>query len=190
MHSLRPNHFSTNSGFLRLDTSLFQSSKGKRGPLTSIGTRSFFDGRTLRDKRVLVYQHSAVGRDLLVEILEHFGVEVVKAGRSDTFAPIDTENIDDSTLAVIQELVDRAVAAHGPLYAVLSTDGDSDTPLILELDQESSRVHFFGGDLLGILAAEFLRADAVVVPIGCNDAVDHCELQPLSKQKLGSARHS
>ncbi len=148
----------------------------------------FFDGRTLRDKRVLVYQHSAVGRDLLVEILEHFGVEVVKAGRSDTFVPIDTENIDDSTLAVIQELVDRAVAAHGPLYAVLSTDGDSDRPLILGLDQESSRVHFFGGDLLGIVAAEFLRADAVVVPISCNDAVDHCELATIveAKTRIGS----
>ena len=136
----------------------------------------FFKGGSLGGKRVMVYQHSAVGRDLLAEILEHLGAEVVKAGRSDTFVPIDTENIDASALAVIQELVDKAVATHGPLYAVVSTDGDSDRPLILGADQGTSKVHFFGGDLVGMVVAEFLRADAVVVPISCNDAVDRGKL--------------
>src|SRR5580692_10970853 len=53
---------------------------------------NFFAGTTLNGKRLLVYQHSAVGRDLLAEILERFGAQVVRAGRSDTFVPIDTEN--------------------------------------------------------------------------------------------------
>ena len=66
----------------------------------------FFAGSTLNGKRILVYQHSAVGRDLLVEILERLGAQVVKAGRSDTFVPIDTENIDAAQLAVIQGLAD------------------------------------------------------------------------------------
>ena len=42
----------------------------------------FFSGRLLKGKRILVYQHSAVGRDLLAEILEKFGAEVIPAGRS------------------------------------------------------------------------------------------------------------
>src|ERR1700733_1256791 len=43
---------------------------------------NFFHGSTLEGKRILVYQHSAVGRDLLVEILERLGAQVVKGGRS------------------------------------------------------------------------------------------------------------
>jgi hypothetical protein len=34
------------------------------------------------------------------------------------------------------------------------------------------KAHFFGGDLVGMVVAEYLKADAVVVPISCNDAVD------------------
>src|SRR5271155_5525329 len=41
----------------------------------------FFKGSTLNGKRILVYQHSAVGRDLLVEILERLGAQVAKGGR-------------------------------------------------------------------------------------------------------------
>src|ERR1700684_842558 len=43
---------------------------------------NFFAGSTLNGKRILVYQHSAVGRDLLGEILERLGALVVKGGRS------------------------------------------------------------------------------------------------------------
>ena len=92
---------------------------------------NFFSGSSLNGKRLLVYQHSAVGRDLLVEILERLGAQVVKGGRSETFVPIDTENIDAAQLAVIQALADEAAASSGPLHAVVSTDGDSDRPLVL-----------------------------------------------------------
>jgi phosphomannomutase len=54
---------------------------------------------------------------------------------------------------------------------VVSTDGDSDRPLILGVDADN-RVHFFGGDLLGIVVADYLNADAISVPISANDAVD------------------
>jgi phosphomannomutase len=147
----------------------------------------FFKGGALAGKRIMVYQHSAVGRDLLAEILEHLGANVVRAGRSDTFVPIDTENIDASALAVIQNLVDKEIDKHGPLYAVVSTDGDSDRPLIFGVDQ-ASNVHFFGGDLVGMVVAEFLRPDAIVVPISCNDAVDRGKLSCLvePKTRIGS----
>jgi phosphomannomutase len=146
---------------------------------------NFFAGSSLKGKRILVYQHSAVGRDLLVEILERLGAQVVKAGRSDTFVPIDTENIDAAQLTVIQTL---ASEAGGPLYAVVSTDGDSDRPLILGVDPVTTRVHFFGGDLVGMVVAEYLQADAVVVPISCNDAIDRGKLAAVvqPKTRIGS----
>ena len=146
----------------------------------------FFAGCTLNGKRILVYQHSAVGRDLLVEILERLGAQVVKGGRSDTFVPIDTENIDAAQLAVIQRLADEV--SDGPLHAVVSTDGDSDRPLVLGVDAQTGRVHFFGGDLVGMVVAEYLQADAVVVPISCNDAIDRGPLAPVvgPKTRIGS----
>ena len=148
----------------------------------------FFEGSTLNGKRILVYQHSAVGRDLLVEILERLGAQVAKGGRSDTFVPIDTENIDAAQVAVIQRLADAAAASSGPLHAVVSTDGDSDRPLVLGVDPRTSQVHFFGGDLVGMVVAEYLQADAVVVPISCNDAIDRGKLASVvePKTRIGS----
>lgn len=144
----------------------------------------FFAGLRLDGLRLLVYQHSAVGRDLLVELLRRFGAEVVPAGRSETFVPIDTEAIGAAELAVIQGLVDE----HGPCDAVLSLDGDSDRPLLLGVEPGTRRVRFFSGDLLGMVTAEYLDADAVVVPISCNDALDRGALrervQP--KTRIGS----
>ena len=47
--------------------------------------RDYFGEGALRGLRVLVYQHSAVGRDLLAECLTELGAHVVTVGRSDTF---------------------------------------------------------------------------------------------------------
>jgi phosphomannomutase len=129
----------------------------------------------LRGRRMLVYQHSAVGRDLVARILRELGAEVVTAGRSETFVPIDTENITPAQLHAMEAL---AAAAGAPLDAIVSTDGDSDRPLMLAVapggagDGAARRVRFLPGDLLGIVAAEYLRADAAVVPISANDAVE------------------
>ncbi|MGO8677184.1 MAG: phosphomannomutase [Limisphaerales bacterium] len=152
----------------------------------------FFAGRGLDGKRLLVYQHSAVGRDLLVELLDRLGAEVIPAGRSETFVPIDTENINDAVLGRIQALATEAWRTNGPIDAVVSTDGDSDRPLILGVEPDGGpaacRVRFFGGDLLGMVVAEFLGADAVIVPINCNDAVDVGALKDVlqPKTRIGS----
>jgi phosphomannomutase len=148
----------------------------------------FFRGESLKGMRLLFYQHSAVGRDLVVEILRKLGAEVIPVGRSDSFVPIDTENIDAAQLAFIQNLVNEATKEHGMVHAIVSTDGDSDRPLLLGVDFATSKVHFFGGDLLGMVSAEFLGADAVVVPISCNDAIDRGVLAEAlePKTKIGS----
>ena len=147
-----------------------------------------FAGQSLSGKRILVYQHSAVGRDLLVEVLERMNAEAIAAGRSDTFVPIDTENIGEPQLATIQALAGEAAAQHGPLDAIVSTDGDSDRPLILGVNPRTGQAHFFGGDLVGMVVAEYLQADAVVVPISCNDAVDRGTLAGMvePKTRIGS----
>jgi phosphomannomutase len=91
-------------------------------------------------------------------------------------------------LAAIQALADEATAKHGPLDAIVSTDGDSDRPLILGVDPGPGKAHFFGGDLVGMVVAEYLKADAVVVPISCNDAVDRGSLASVvePKTRIGS----
>jgi phosphomannomutase len=154
----------------------------------------FFDGRPLAGLRLLVWQHSAVGRDLLVEILRRLGATAVPAGRSDAFVPVDTEAIDDAQLGAVQALLDAAWGTDGPFDAVVSTDGDSDRPLILGVEPPPGggagpgRVRFFGGDLVGMVVAEHLCADAVVVPVSCNDAIDRGPLKDgvEPKTRIGS----
>ena len=149
---------------------------------------TFFGDQSLAGKRLLVYQHSAVGRDLLVDVLRRFGAEVIPAGRSETFVPIDTENIDDTQLAVIQALANEAAVKHGPIDAAVSTDGDSDRPLMVGIDPLTGQACFYGGDLVGMIVAEYLGADAVVVPISCNDAIDQGSLKDIlePKTRIGS----
>jgi phosphomannomutase len=147
----------------------------------------FFPANGLAGKRLLVYQHSAVGRDLLVDLLKRMGAQVIPAGRSETFVPIDTEAIDDGTLAALQEMASAAIKQHGGIDAVVSTDGDSDRPLILGVD-DGGKVRFYGGDLVGMVVAQYLQADAVVVPISCNDAIDRGPLREIvePKTRIGS----
>jgi phosphomannomutase len=113
------------------------------------------------------FEHSAVGRDLIRRILESLGAEVIPIGRSEDFVPIDTEAIFDDRIAALQALVDPL---HRRLDAVLSTDGDSDRPLLLGV--EDGRLRFFGGELLGIVTTAALDVDFAAVPVSCSDVVE------------------
>ena len=53
------------------------------------------------------------------------------------------------------------------LDALVSTDGDADRPLVA--DEAGA---FIRGDVLGILTAQFLGADAVVTPVTSNSAIE------------------
>lgn len=145
--------------------------------------------------RVLVYQHSAVGRDMMVQLLRELGANARAVGRSDTFIPIDTENITDEQLDRMEKLIEAAEADGFSAHALVSTDGDSDRPLVVAIlpvaDAASMgrRVRFLPGDLLGIVAAEYLCADAAAVPISANDAVERRLRErsiALEKTKIGS----
>ncbi|HWH80283.1 MAG TPA: hypothetical protein VNT76_23045 [Candidatus Binatus sp.] len=157
-------------------------------------TQSFAQGG-LTGVGVVVYQHSAVGRDILSRILRELGAEVITVGRSDTFVPIDTENITDEELDRLEAFATAAEKSGRPVAAIVSTDGDSDRPLVTavlrgaETHPGSRRVRFLPGDLLGIVVAEYLRAGAAAVPISANDAVERRMAErevALVKTKIGS----
>jgi phosphomannomutase len=124
--------------------------------------RDFFGADALAGLRLGIYQHSAVGRDALVRIVEALGGEAVPLGRSDSFIPVDTEAVrpEDAALA-------RGWASDGTLDAILTTDGDSDRPLLADRAGAWLR-----GDVLGILAARHLGAASVTTPVSSNTALE------------------
>lgn len=112
--------------------------------------------------RIGVYQHSTVARDLLVRILEHYGADVVALGRSEHFVPVDTEAVAPETVGSLKTWTH----AHR-LDAIVSADGDGDRPLIS--DEQGNPLR---GDLLGLIAANFLGAQVVVTPVTSNSGIE------------------
>ena len=138
---------------------------------------SFFSHDALKGLRVAVYQHSAVGRDVLVKILSHLGAEVTALGWSDKFIPVDTEAIrlEDVQLA-------HDWAATGKFDALVSADGDSDRPLVGD-----ENGNWLRGDIAGVLCAKFLAADSISTPVSCNTAVEKCGWFPeIRRTRIGS----
>lgn len=136
-----------------------------------------FEGTTLKGLRVAVYEHSAVGREVIREVLQGLGAEVTSLGRSERFIPVDTEAIrpEDARLA-------REWAQKREFDSIVSADGDSDRPLVSDESGEWIR-----GDLLGILTARFLAADSVSTPISSNTAVEKSHWFPeVRRTRIGS----
>jgi len=116
----------------------------------------------LHGKRIGVWQHSSVARDAFVDALEMFGAEIVPLGWSATFIPVDTEAVAADTAAEL-----AAWVREHTLDALISTDGDADRPLLVD-----ERGQLVRGDIIGILTARFLRADAVVTPVTSNSSIE------------------
>ena len=135
-----------------------------------------FGPQALTGRRIGLYSHSAVGRDLLAALLRALGAEVVDLGRSDQFIPVDTEAVDPRTRAQIAGWV----AAH-KLDALVSTDGDSDRPLLA--DEQGNIVP---GDVMGQIASDALGADTVVTPISSNSGVMHKGFRQVLRTRIGS----
>lgn len=139
--------------------------------------RDFFGDDALSGLRLGVYQHSAVGRDVLVRLVEALGGEAVPLGRAESFIPVDTEAVrpEDAALA-------RQWAADGRFHAILTTDGDSDRPLLADRDGNWLR-----GDVLGILVARYLEAGSVTTPVSSNTALEKAGFaQDVRRTRIGS----
>lgn len=139
-----------------------------------------FAADSLKGKKIVVYQQSAVARDLLVEVFEKLGAEVVPIERADHFIPIDTDKITDEEKARFKGFAQ----AHPDAFAIISADGDSDRPIVI--DETGT---FQWGDLLGCIAAEHLGIKFAATVVSANDAVDTVCAQrgiATAKTKIGS----
>jgi phosphomannomutase len=137
----------------------------------------FFPADLLSGLRLGLYQHSGVARDLLADLLAAFGAEVVPLARSDAFVPIDTEAVGEADRQRA-----RQWCAELGLDALLSTDGDADRPLVCDARGEMLR-----GDVVGVLAAWSLGADAVATPVSSNSVVERCGLfKHVRRTRIGS----
>ena len=124
-----------------------------------------------------IYQHSAVGRDILIEIFSGLGADVTPLGFSSAFIPVDTEAIRETDVELAREWAEQ-----NQFDTIISTDGDSDRPLISDENGEWLR-----GDVAGILAAKYLQADSISTPVSCNTAVEKCGwFKEVRRTKIGS----
>jgi len=137
----------------------------------------FFGPGALEGLRVAVYEHSSVARDVLRSILEGLGAYVISLGRTDIFVPIDTEAVRPEDVAQA-----RKWAEENSFDAIVSTDGDADRPLIGDEQGQWLR-----GDVVGILCAQYMRADVVVTPVSSNTAVEKCgSFKNVVRTRIGS----
>jgi phosphomannomutase len=131
----------------------------------------------LRGWRVGVWEHSSVARDLLIEILDGYGAEIVGLNRSEVFIPVDTEAVSSDTATELAGWVH----SH-QLDAVVSTDGDADRPLLA--DETGVLIR---GDTIGILTARFLHADTVVTPVTSNSSIEGTgDFKSVIRTRVGS----
>lgn len=153
------------------------------GPLIDVASAyiaryvDFFGAEALSGLKLGVYEHSAVGRDILCTIVEALGGDLVRLGRSEKFIPVDTEAVRPE-----DHVLGRQWAAQFGLDAILSTDGDSDRPLIA--DESGS---WMRGDVLGILCAQALGITAVATPVSCNTALELSgSFSKITRTRIGS----
>lgn len=159
--------------------------------------KNFFPKQT----KIFLYQHSAVGRDIVKDIFEGLGAEIftpdIMVGgeplRSEDFVPVDTESVSDKTLSIFKKVLEDNSIDIG-----ITLDGDSDRPLIVYREYESGapsgNVKYITGDILGLLSILGLekmgiKINAVCVPISANDSIARvCKEKgiELTQTKIGS----
>ncbi len=137
----------------------------------------FFPKALFSGKKIGFYEHSSVARDILTEILQLLGAEVISLERTNDFVPIDTEAVSQEDVAKAKEWA----KAH-QFDAIISTDGDADRPLIGDENGEWLR-----GDIVGLLTSDYLGVEAIATPVSCNTAIELCEkFKAVVRTRIGS----
>ena len=136
-----------------------------------------FGEGALSGAKIGLFEHSAVGRDVCFQVLSGLGAQVTRLGRSDAFIPVDTEAIRPEDVA--------SAARWGSEHdfdTIVSTDGDSDRPLVSDEHGKWLR-----GDVAGIVTAKFLGATFVATPVSCNTAVEKSgAFKRVARTRIGS----
>jgi len=122
----------------------------------------FFPAGCLSGLRIGVYQHSSVARDVMAEVIQALGAEVLCLGRSKAFIPVDTEAIRPEDVVLAADW-----AAEYSVDCIVSADGDGDRPLVSD-----AHGNWLRGDVAGVLCAHYLGASCVATPVSCNSAVE------------------
>ncbi|RKE78228.1 phosphomannomutase [Rhizobium sp. AG855] len=130
----------------------------------------------LEGRRIGIYQHSTVARDMMVDVFQHYGATVFPLGRSDVFIPVDTEAVSVDTVTQLAHWSDELA-----LDAIISTDGDGDRPLVADEHGLPLR-----GDLLGLIAARFLKAGVVATPVTSNSGLEQDGGFSVIRTRVGS----
>lgn len=137
----------------------------------------FFPDNCLSGFKVGVYEHSSVARDILGEVIQGLGAEVVHLGRSDKFIPVDTEAIRPEDVELALKWSDEFA-----LDCIVSADGDGDRPLVSD---ESGQ--WLRGDVAGILCSHYLNAQHIATPVSCNSAVEKSGwFMQVARTRIGS----
>ncbi|WP_295512989.1 phosphomannomutase [uncultured Sulfitobacter sp.] len=151
-------------------------------PITYSGTEAAYIARytraygtALAGMRIGVYSHSAVGRDLMVNLLTQLGAKITELGRATHFVPVDTEAVPEDVRAQL-----RAWASSHPLDAIVSTDGDGDRPLVA--DATGTVVP---GDVLGQITGTALGAQIAVTPVSSNSGAEQV-FEQVIRTRIGS----
>lgn len=138
---------------------------------------NYFSPNVFAGMRLGFYQHSSVARDLLTELLQKLGAEVIPLGRTNEFVPLDTEAVAPADVVRAKDW-----AKEHAFDAIFSTDGDADRPLIGDENGQWMR-----GDIVGLLCAQYLQAQAVATPVSCNTSVEQCgSFVQIKRTRIGS----
>lgn len=128
-------------------------------------------------KRIGIYERSSAGRELYAQIFSRLGADVISLGRSDKFVPIDTEAISDEDCALAIKWANEY-----RLDAIFSTDGDGNRPLVAD-----ENGHWLRGDVLGLLCADKLGIEAIVIPVSFNTVIERSgKFKYVVRTKIGS----
>ena len=137
----------------------------------------FFPPNCFNGLKIGLYEHSSVVRQALYDVLVGLGADVTKLGYSETFIPVDTEAVRDEDVRLAREWSEAY-----QFDALVSADGDGDRPLISNEQGEWLR-----GDIVGILAADYLHANIIATPVSCNSAVEKCgRFDAVLRTRIGS----
>ena len=139
---------------------------------TSFFNKEDFEGRSLG-----LYGHSSVGKDIIERVLTELGAKVTKIDYSEAFIPVDTEAVEESLVLSGKEWIkDYGVES------IITTDGDSDRPLLTDENGE-----WFRADTTGIFTARYLGSKFAVMPVSCNTAAELSgQFEAVFRTKIGS----
>lgn len=138
---------------------------------------NIFSNNLFKNKKIAVYQHSTVAKEILIEIFQKLGAEVIPMGLFDHFVSFDTENLRSEDFDFAKKVVEE----YKP-FAIVSADGDGDRPLLFDEKGEQVR-----GDIIPVLSSIYLEADSISCTVSSNTVVEKVNFfKKVTRTRIGS----